>query len=406
MFYENKGHVACLNALFRWRSILTIVVLLWPGIVMIVRLSLLPVDYLIYARWLSQLTVFVFIANLAQLERFGPASPLFTLFSHMRKVMWGDAHVQESELFDVSDLDVSQIRGIRAKAFVDKASLKIFQKTLTCPEIEGHVAARMVPSSLGGGADRISVLDIGGGEGTFTAELFKNIGLQPSCIHEIVLLDPIDWLSEYRASLSILGVEDRLITQQQIYLSQSETTVHYDVVLASHSLYQECDGDWKTTMLVEETIGRVLGRCKTGGVTIVVLASRNGRAYEFKRAALQQIFGGKLEDIAAEDFNFNLKGNTVKSKYVDNIFDLGPLLAQYARKERDPLRRWLSYFLRYPFSDNEKESDRIVELLREYVVPLKALSEEEIAKYSSLRLLPSRHTSVLTHKVNITIVQS
>src|SRR5438874_8710214 len=93
------------------------------------------------------------------------------------------------------------------------------------------------------------------------------------------------------------------MTIQQKTLEDLQAGMHFDIVIASHSVYSSCDGPvGDLHNRVDGIVRRIRALCASDGVTVTAVASANGLSYEFKRQALHRLFGGVVRDVVAEDF--------------------------------------------------------------------------------------------------------
>jgi trans-aconitate methyltransferase len=320
--------------------------------------------------------------------------------SYMHLVMWRSwkgTQLASRVRFFAGETKLPQIRRVRAKLYSSKQDLQVFQASLTCPVFDAQIAANAISGMVA--KHPLDILDIGGGEGTFTRNLLKQ--LPRNTIRRLVMVDPCDWQSEYLASLAGVVGHEKIKVHTTSFANCALEPQQFDLVIASHSLYFLLDQHEHSSALVT----RLQRLIKTpAGIGIVILASSAARSYVFKANVMRDLFGDSITDATAE----TLAAATPRLHHeacIDNVFDLTQVLSQYdlGTEMRGPLYSWLSFFLRFNLTDlQESDRDSIVDYLRENIVTLSGLSEQEITRYESVGSLGlTKDSQVLPHKSSL-----
>lgn len=298
---------------------------------------------------------------------------------------------------------VQDLTSERKPLYIEKYALEIFQSSISCPKFD--VEAAFSNDKLSTLNKNITVLDIGGAEGEFTKYLLEKYTSQTlKKIDKIQVVDPVDFIQNYRERMKGMIEVTKIFYSQEPYESWAPTASEsYDLVIASHSLYAAIDNKNSS---VENLIKKLKSNKAPNGKIIVVLASREGRAYTFKKKALSIILGVEKEDIDANVFKQELS-DAYASQKTDNIIDLTSLLQEFEEGKQENLVLWLSYFLRIDKKNLTGHNlNRIVKLLRFFSQPLYELNEEKIITYIATAYPKplDRNTSiVLSHKTEIII---
>jgi len=383
------------------RSAITIIVLFVPAAFVVLRHILLSADRIAIGTWIVVAACAILLAP--AISGAGGLLEVNSVFlhvlryvaDHVRMVMW-ELKVPERDAFTSLAIDAH-----RAPALVEVESLRVFQRTLTTVERDAAAGALLIQDGL---PAAFTVLDVGGGDGKFTRHLLEDCARRGKHAASIVLVDPVDWQSEYTSCVGPLCQQRAEFFRKR--LGDYPKASRFDLVIASHSLYGECHGESAGKLSkLREALLQVLGHRKDpGGQALVVLASGCGESYEFKRQALELLFGTALDDLVAEDLDGVLSSLVVpgvKAIDLDNLLVLSDVLDAHADSKNERVAAWLRYFLRVPTlaASQRAALDDVIALLRLRVQSFKSLPECEKATYLALRSMPiAADTPVLPHK--------
>ncbi|MEH6764594.1 MAG: hypothetical protein V7655_08835 [Aequorivita antarctica] len=296
---------------------------------------------------------------------------------------------------------------VREDQYIDKENLKVFQETISCPLID--VNAIFNNKYFEDIQGEISVLDIGGAEGKFTANLLKTYKSKENgnFVSKIQLIDPVDLKEEYIKNLSSI-VDSSNIKNSKITFEKwnQPSPEKYNLVIASHSLYAAIDNK---AMSIDDLITKLKRYVKDkNSLVLIILASREGRAYSFKKHALKLIFDEDCYDVDSNKLIQNLFKYDFKNVQTDNYIDLSEYLKEYEDDKKENLIKWLSYFLRVDENNFKAQKlTQIVELLKYYVQPLYELSNYEIENFTKLNFpkpMDKNNSMLLLHKTDIIVL--
>lgn len=385
-------------------SLLSLCLLYMPTFFVLSRHILLPVDW-VNAATLIALVLFALLLAPA-LKPIADVIPdptgllplVARLAEHLRAVMW-DFRLEGTDVLDHEHLPRK-----RVSALTDQKALRIFQSTLTTPERDAAAACSLLHSL----PSEIAVLDVGGGDGAFTRFLTSGLSARGKRVLSITVVDPVDWASEYQGQFRNLQSLPQLTFRRQRF-ADYDTTDRFDLVIASHSLYGECNvAPSERLERLRQVLFRLLAyRKNPGGVAIVALASGLGKSYQFKRYALARVFGEPLNDLVAEDLDglFATIDVPNESRTVDNLIKLEEALTEAAAGSQGKLADWLEYFLRIPSLDKSVPPNvwaDLVEMLVNHTEAFASLPESERGGYEQMASIAlSREDRVLPHKTRI-----
>lgn len=328
----------------------------------------------------------------------------FYFMSFIYAIMWDPWGGGPSRSHFSHNVNKKEVMRRRLSYYVEKDALQVFQNTLSCQDMDASAVTRLLltrnlPKSL-------KVLDIGGGEGCFTAGVLRNLQDQGYNISELVMSDPVDWEAEYRKALSNIMLPNQ-ISVKRLDFEHLDPNLQFDLVIASHSLYATWDFLNSNGLSANEMVTKLLSLSKPDGLTIVVMASRRGLSYHFKTRAIQSLFGTEIEDTTSESFQRVFTGKIHMQEYVDNLINITELIKDFSDGGQS-LYLWLSYFLRYDITKLHR-ADRasLVNMLLEYVYPLDVFPENGLQQWiEHKKLLLNRESLVLMHKTKIFILHS
>jgi hypothetical protein len=371
ILYGGRRRLLDISHIFYVRTVLALGVLSAPAAYLLLRHTAPWLAY--WNGWAFALVLLFFLV--APFGILGSAASVEdasrVVFTHILEVMWWP-----KERIDLQPMR-SGLETQRAPFYVKREALKTFQTTWVGKAREARLAVELLREVNGRVCRRI--LDIGGGDGSFTRMLLEGLkskGLLDTK-PEVVMVDPVDWGEKYRAQLGNFNGTFTFLCGPFGEVERSIECSAFDLVIVSHSLYGICDAPLVSREVnVSDALRRISElRCE-GGALLLILASARSRAYEFKRAALLRLFGCESRDLTAEDVRFVEALKRAKLRIVDGVLNVSALLDGWERGEPDELLDWLSYFLRAPLRHGEEASDEIAELLNSFVCAWESLSED------------------------------
>lgn len=277
-----------------------------------------------------------------------------------------------------------------------KDSIAVFQSTILSPEINAEESYKKLKDYTKG--IELKVLDIGGGEGLFTKSLLDKVN-QHSSVNSVKLVDPVDFSEEYKINVSKVCPEANLVIANQSFqhwISSRKRDEKYNLILASHSLYEMVDNGYEFKMMIDK-----LKQVKSvNSKLLVILASNEGRAYRFKNRCLTTITSKNNQQLTSEKFIDQNDYTFINpSNQIDNYFDLTALLNDNSQYN---LKLWLSYFLRIDINLITPIRFQILKrILEEFVQPLYELEESTQSKLKSKNRCLIEDSLILTHKSDI-----
>ena len=292
----------------------------------------------------------------------------------------------------------------REPFYTDKSGIEIFQKTISCSKIDAEAAFELSLSTKLNG--RISVLDIGGGEGEFSFNLLnKYRSARGNDISKIQYVDPVNFFNEYKQKLNGVISESNIFKEITSYEKWTPTHKEkYNLIIASHSLYSAIDNNKSS---VDTLIKKMKSNKADKGVILIVMASSEGRAYSFKKDALKIIFGEERFDIDSNLFKERLT-ESYQSKQIDNYIDLTDFIEEYDEGKPENLKKWISYFLRVDTKSLTGQNlASVIALLKYYIQPLHELGDSDIRKFTAFgypKPLDKNKSKVLPHKTEIILL--
>jgi hypothetical protein len=276
--------------------------------------------------------------------------------------------------------------------------LQTFQGTLSCIYQNSRRVAELIDANVN--IHPWILLDIGGGEGRFTAELIKALKNRPTYIY---LLEPGEKeLQEYKQLLN--DADKRIAVTSHLGSAPHDVAAvpEVDVVLASHSLYSIFDDLRDHPDRICETLQNILLKSKKK-LAVLTFASRDSHAYQIKSTVLQKL-GIEDKSFFGEDLSQACEGRFISQRQIqDSVIDVTRLL-----ESRENMALWVSYFCRIP-----------VERLRDYYVFCHDVIFDVSISYSHLpesvrsevaasgaedRLKLERESRVVLHKEVVSLV--
>jgi len=334
-----------------------------------------------------------------------PESQLTAVLAHIRTIMWSRWDWRtDAEVGRDHSVDHGQVYAARRRYYVEKVWTSTFQKTLSCPLVDARAVVEMI--EWGRIPERVAVLDIGGGDGHFTSEVVRAVTVgEKKNVDGILVVEPADWRAEYVESV---GLPANVIKFCDRPFPEAEIRDQYDLVLASHSLYAALDKPAERG-LDNATLDRIMSYMEGEGCAVIIMASRNCAAYEFKVEAVTRLFGAGIQDVVAEDIRSGLRKYCgLSERYVDNLIDLTGLLREWDQGSAKGIQEWLSYFLRFDFTTRgDRDVAELISQVRRFARPLRTLSEDMVGRFVNeyVELGLTRDSIVLPHKSLIYCIQ-
>lgn len=394
--YQNFYSLRKTNNSLRIKGIVWIFYLILPTLILVYRFS--DLLYII-----SGLTIFITLLSWIGMK--GENLKAINIFGDIRYIMH-DFWIKQNINFEKNHFE-ENINNEREPYYTDKIGIETFQKTISCIKIDADEAFDFgIKNNLTG---EISVLDIGGAEGKFSLNLLTNYknAKSENSISKIQYIEPSNQYDSYKTNLKAIISETNIHNQQSSYENWSPThTEKYNLVIASHSLYSAIDNKKSTA---QNLVEKLKSNKADNGIIMILLASREGRTYSFKKNALSILYGEKnIDDVDINSFKQGLTESHT-AKQVDNYIDLTDFINEYDSDQPENLRIWISYFLRVD-KDSLKGQNfaHIVQLLKYYVQPLHELGYSDIKKFMAVNCpkpLDINNSKVLPHKTEIIIIK-
>lgn len=338
----------------------------------------------------------IVVTQLAYLVAFLSGKPLnrehyvFALWNAIRRVMIGVWSYDDAT--PVPEAEMQAWQRSRARFYVAPESLATFQETYSGMEFEAEALAAYVRKH---DARQLSLLDIGCGEGWLSARLCAALTSAGCTVRQIVAIDPIPLAESYRRNLKSVGVDESRIVWKPSRFEDSVTDAKYELVVASHSLYGVIDN---RRLNASASIERLTSFLAPGGVALVTLASRRGRAYRFKRDALRFLTGYDNQDLSAEDLDASIPlVQTSMRMVIDSVFDLTRINEDFSQGKMTGATQWLSYFLRVRLEDDDVIRE-LYRMLLEASLEGHELPESQIALFGTGHRPVIPESLVLPHK--------
>jgi len=237
----------------------------------------------------------------------------------------------------------------------------------------------------------LTMLDIGGYDGKFTAKLLNELNLN---IYNIEVVEPINIGSDYKNNLLS---KCSTINFQNIGLETYNGTSTFDFVLASHSLYSSIDN--KKYANNSTLVSDLLAFLNSNGIMVIIFGNANGKAYLLKKRLKKLILNDETEDTNSCEFENELKHQTgimYKKLSIDNYIEIGKIL-----KNEQTLKEWVSYFARVPIVEDKHILEGIKDLFNIYSVQYKNLAEETKKEYKQSQ----ENILLLSHKTDVFLIK-
>ena len=280
--------------------------------------------------------------------------------------------------------------------YSDATTLSVFLPTLSYHRIGARVFGDAIVASRPPAG--WSLLDIGCGEGMFTAAQLSALTPRVEFPSVVYAIDPDRHnLSLHRKQLTErFGVEVKAVEAGLEDCYRVLPRCH--VVLASHSLYGLLENPAIPAQVKRECVAALVRARRKRGVTLISMASRDSPAYTYKRAVLQ-LLGVPDRSRFGQDVVWTLGALGVEYRHEidDSYMDVTRLL-----QEGEALVAWIMYFCRVTQNQLEEVGTRrLTDELAKFAEPFAGLPEGLRAKFACAPAKvgpPTAETMILRHR--------
>jgi 2-polyprenyl-3-methyl-5-hydroxy-6-metoxy-1,4-benzoquinol methylase len=250
------------------------------------------------------------------------------------------------------------IESQRVTHYLNKENLDIFQNSFIESTVEDIKIINHIKSTefLKGKRD-LSVLDIGGHNGIFTEKILHGIDRK---ISSIDMVDPVHnkyYEDNLKAICTKINVTN-LAFEEYTTLTEKK----FDLILASHSLYNYLDNKKNQALI----INKIKSFLKPNGLAIIVLGSKNSPAYSLKSSIIEFMLNEKNSDSNADGLTESIQLEK-ELKYsilnIDNFINMNEIL-----NDSNKLCNWISYFTRTPKITNDYDLVQIKKMIYYYSI--------------------------------------
>jgi SAM-dependent methyltransferase len=262
--------------------------------------------------------------------------------------------------------------------YFDPHQLKAFQDTLGCRYSTSEKLAELLRGTFSGRT--WNMVDIGCGEGVFTANFLKKLDSQPNAIFA---LDPArENLEQYRRAVEALSSDRRsgcrtpsIDTVVGTIEDRITRLPSANLVLASHSLYALLDNDRKKAA---EVVSQLISKT-SGGQLVFILASESSYLYTVKREILGELHRPDRSTYG-EDLRQILPGGckVIEGEPIDSFVDVTELLL-----DRNKLLSWAAYFCRLGADDLNDHFEVCERIVRNAAIEVGRLPTSERDRYKT-----------------------
>jgi hypothetical protein len=308
---------------------------------------------------------------------------------------WGKKVMSINELHFRND---SKSKSKREKEYTHCEALRIFQESFVNDSVEiKHIVKHLKETEFITPEKSLTVLDIGGFNGEFTAKLLGKLGMH---IEQIVVVEPIEEVEhEYKNNLSSF-TSDITFNCGKFEDYHQNTDIKYDLILASHSLYSSIDNsedDYYDTALT-----RLLSFLDKNGLLLLIMGSKSSNAYSLKADLLKMFFPEKIEDSNSEEIGKRLdKRGDIHSAFisVDNCINLNDFI-----EDEEKLKKWVSYFARVPEITDSFMLEMVKDIFMNHSIKYEQLPECSKELYN--RYVNNDNVDLLLHKTKVFLISN
>lgn len=212
-------------------------------------------------------------------------------------------------------------------------TLAQFQRTLSCIYQTSSALARLLSDALT--LTGWTMLDIGGGEGTFTCGLLEKLPVRPRCV--VVVEPSVETLTKYKSKFHSAYPSIELIEHADALQDVAADLPEVDFLLASHSLYWMMDLDRaEASNIIASLFAR---RCRHLGV--ILMASKDSLTYEIKRMLCERLGIMYTASFGEDVLQLLPKTLHAKTSLLDSVIHASPLI-----EGDEELIGWAAYFCR------------------------------------------------------------
>ena len=246
----------------------------------------------------------------------------------------------------------------RVTHYLNKENLDIFQNSFLESTVEDIKIINHIKSTeFLKGKRNLSVLDIGGHNGIFTRKILNGLGKN---ISSIDMVDPV-YNSDYEINLK--AVCNKISVTNSLFEDYTTLTEKkFDLILASHSLYNYLDNKPNQELIIK----KIKSFLKPNGLAIIVLGSKNSPAYSLKSAIIEFMLNENNSDSNADGLTESIQLGT-ELKYsvlnIDNFINMNEIL-----NDSNKLCNWISYFTRTPKITNDYDLVQIKKMIYYYSI--------------------------------------
>lgn len=283
-------------------------------------------------------------------------------------------------------------RSFHTQSYSENSSLKVFLRTLSYHKIGADIMAKTIMAQ--GTGRKWRLVDVGCGDGQFTAELLTVLKRAHSLPERVMGVDPdSENLRDYQGRLDgfPVSVSTRNTGVESLKLKG------WDVMIASHSLYHLLENPINSEAARLRILKRLVPTKTTGHLTIISHASAGSPAYRLKRLVLglaglpdRSSFGEYL------DYLFARIGARPRFVLAESYMDVSELF-----EDKASLSAWMQYFCRLSASEFEQIGLRNVRKILERVsvkfgsLPLRC--RNEFRGSPALLGVPNSSSMILPH---------
>jgi len=280
----------------------------------------------------------------------------------------------------------------------NSATLSVFQNTLSCLYETSSLIGTRINQHFRG--RQWTLIDVGGGEGIFTAEILARCSTLP---YVLTMLDPSEEnVKSYRSRISSTfdGIRNLDTFAKPVEAVVSDLP-RPNLLLASHSLYAVLD----QSRIRGAQVIRQLARSTIDGMAVFVMSSQDSYLYTIKRTVLAHLhridrssYGEDLASMLGSDLPFQIES-------ADSLVDVSTIVDNYEK-----LLSWLSYFCRVDIEELRPHYDFCNALLRDTAIEVKCLPVAErnriLGTEVTKKMNISESSKIIYHKEIVVVVPS
>jgi hypothetical protein len=261
---------------------------------------------------------------------------------------------------------------INITEYVKSDTLSCFQHSLSCLYETSAFLGGTVDKAFNG--MKWSIIDVGGGEGTFTRELLSKCRTLPQ---SIFLIEPSHTnIDAYTNLISQAYPSIKIRTETGYIQNYLDSLPTADLILASHSLYSILDCNRPLSTIVIRKLAEKIKQQR--GFLLISMASEDSGAYVVKRRILEFLHREDLSSYGEDVVGLLPQGWGRKIVKVDSVMNINEVL-----KSEALLTKWLSYFCRVPETELEPAVDEFRKIIIDSSTEIKFMPKEISRKYTN-----------------------